>query len=402
MTHSGAPTDSAAARFSRFESVQWWDQSRLRDAKVLVVGAGALGNEVLKNLGLLGLGHVMIVDHDRIEASNLSRSVLFRAPDTGAPKAQVAARAVREIYPEANVHSLVANVMSDVGLGCFRWADIVVGAVDNREARVFINRASAEVGRPWVDGGLDVLNGVVRGFAPPETACYECTMSQIDWDLLNARRSCTLLARLAARDHGVPTTPTTASIIGGLMAQELVKMLHGLESLRGRGFVFEGLAHQSYAVQYPVAPHCPWHDQPAPILEATDWSWDTPLAHIAALGRRELGGLDAIDLPREIVEGLECPACNRHRQVFEPLERIVESDAVCAACSGECVPRFLHSLSPESKGLEMTVRQLGLPRWEVLWARFEGRVVGIELSADRTAVLRDARAAAPTGRGSRD
>ncbi|CAN5451589.1 hypothetical protein BH10PLA1_BH10PLA1_10940 [soil metagenome] len=66
-------------RFHRFKLIGWWDQAKLARSKVLVIGAGALGNEIIKNLALLGVGHVMIADKDTIENSNLSRSVLYRA-----------------------------------------------------------------------------------------------------------------------------------------------------------------------------------------------------------------------------------------------------------------------------------------------------------------------------------
>lgn len=73
-------------RFARFRLIGWWDQQRLSAAKVLVVGAGALGNEIVKNLALLGVGNLLIADLDRIENSNLSRSVLYRAADQGCRK----------------------------------------------------------------------------------------------------------------------------------------------------------------------------------------------------------------------------------------------------------------------------------------------------------------------------
>src|SRR5471032_2397086 len=86
------------ARFDRFKLIGWWDQKKLADAKVLVVGAGALGNEIIKNLALLGVGNILIADLDRIENSNLPRSVLYRAQDNGQFKAQIAARSAKEIY----------------------------------------------------------------------------------------------------------------------------------------------------------------------------------------------------------------------------------------------------------------------------------------------------------------
>jgi len=66
-------------RFSRFKLIQWWDQEKISGAKILVIGAGALGNEIIKNLSLLGVGHIFIADMDSIENSNLSRSILFRS-----------------------------------------------------------------------------------------------------------------------------------------------------------------------------------------------------------------------------------------------------------------------------------------------------------------------------------
>ena len=141
----------------------WWDQARLRAAKVLVIGAGALGNEIVKNLALLGVGNILIADLDRIENSNLSRSVLYRAHDNGAFKAEVAARSAKEIYSDLNVHFFHGNVVYDLGLGVFRWADVVMGGLDNREARLSINRNCWRVGRPWIDGAID---SIIRGWKP--------------------------------------------------------------------------------------------------------------------------------------------------------------------------------------------------------------------------------------------
>src|SRR5205807_1810855 len=117
--------DASAAqedRFHRFKLIGWWDQRKLASAKVLVVGAGALGNEIVKNLALLGVGHLLIADLDRIENSNLSRSVLYRAADNGEYKATVAARAARDIYPDLKSHAFNGNVVYDLGLGAYRWA----------------------------------------------------------------------------------------------------------------------------------------------------------------------------------------------------------------------------------------------------------------------------------------
>src|SRR5262245_51402737 len=115
-------------RYSRLRLIAWWDQEKLRAAKVLVVGAGAIGNEVLKNLALVGIGQVFVVDMDVIEDSNLARTILFRQTDRGQSKAFSAAKAIREINPDVRVTSIQGNVMTDVGLGLFRDADVVIAA----------------------------------------------------------------------------------------------------------------------------------------------------------------------------------------------------------------------------------------------------------------------------------
>jgi len=347
--------DLREGRFARLEAIEWWSQPRVSAARVLVIGAGALGNEVVKNLALLGVGHVVVVDDDHIERSNLSRSVLFRAADEGRPKAECAARTARDIYPDIDVRALVDDVIGGVGLGLFHWADVVIGAVDNREARVFVNAACARLGRPWLDGGIEVLQGIVRGFAPPETACYECTMSSVDWEILNQRRSCGLVAKRAAQARGVPTTPTTASVIAGIQVQEAIKHLHGLSALLGRGFVFEGLGHTSYAVGYAKKADCPWHDAPAPLEEAAGLGRASRLREVWELGAARLGDLDALDLSRDTV----LP------DTSEPLS----------------------SIAAGSPLLERTAAEIGLPAWDVMWARRADRQLGIVLAADRAAVL---------------
>jgi adenylyltransferase/sulfurtransferase len=367
-------------RFDRFEMIGWWDQSRLRAARVLVVGSGALGNEVIKNLALLGVGHLAIADMDRVESTNLCRSALFRALDEGKPKAEVAAAAARDLYPELQATALVGNILADVGLGWYRWAEVVVGCLDNREARLFVNRACALVQRPWIDGGIDVLQGVVRGFAPPASACYECTMGAADWALVNQRRSCSLTARRAAEEGGAPTTPTAASVIGAIQAQEVVKRLHGLASLEGRGYVFEGLNHSSYCVEYPIAPDCPWHE-PSPPIESLDAlppgaTWRT----IWNLAAERFGGLDALDLSRELVDRLVC-ACGHEQGVLQPAERIAAGELKCPRCGGESVPRFLHTLAKHSEFLDLPIDELGLPPADIVWARCGEQSLGMQLPA---------------------
>ena len=276
-------------RYGRLRLIPWWDQQRLRHACALVVGAGALGNEVLKNLALVGVGHLIVVDFDVVEPANLARSVLFRARDRGRLKAEVAAEAVRELNPDLHVTAIPGNVLTAVGLGIFRDADVVVGCLDNREARLWVNRACWKVSTPWVDGGIQELNGVVKVFTPPDSPCYECGMTENDYRLINLRYSCPLLRQEDLAAGRVPTVPTIASLIGGLQAQEALKLIHGIPVAGGEAFVFNGVVSQSYRTQFQRREDCLSHETYTPPVELPLQAHRHTAADLFAEARRHLG-----------------------------------------------------------------------------------------------------------------
>jgi adenylyltransferase/sulfurtransferase len=212
-------------------------------------------------------------------------------------------------------------------------------------------------------------------------------MGQADWDLLAKRRSCSLLARRALQEGGTATTPTTASVIGAIQAQEVLKRLHGLDCLAGSGYIFEGQTHNSYSVRYPISPQCPWHEPPPPIDSAEHWNCDTPLREIWNQAAGRLGPLEAIDLSRELVESLHCPSCSRDERILQPIDRISAEQALCRKCQAEMTPQFLHSLGQDSDLLNLSTSQLGLPMWDIVWARNKDAILGVELAGDRPAVL---------------
>ena len=104
-------SDFEEDRYSRLRLIPWWDQERLKNATIMVVGAGAIGNELIKNLALLGIGRILIFDMDAIESTNLTRSVLYRAGDVGRYKAEVAAERAMEINPDVKAKAFVSNII---------------------------------------------------------------------------------------------------------------------------------------------------------------------------------------------------------------------------------------------------------------------------------------------------
>jgi adenylyltransferase/sulfurtransferase len=387
--------DTAAAqedRFHRFRLIGWWDQEKLARAKVLVVGAGALGNEIVKNLALLGVGRVLIADMDRIENSNLSRSVLFRASDNGAYKAQIAARAAAGIYPDIKVASFNGNIVYDLGIGVYRWADVVIGGLDNREARLAINRNCWKVNKPWIDGAIEQIQGTARVFVPDgdvgESPCYECTMSQTDWKLLQNRRSCNLLTRPEMEGGKTPTTPTISSIIAGVQCQEAVKLLHGMETIAGRGWVFAGLTTDSYAVTYQRNDDCYSHDPLEQVIALDAGADSITLAQLLQKARELLGPTAELELGRDVLEKLVCPKCREEEPLFMSLGKVGANKANCPTCPGvrrEVVT--FHKVRGTESFLNRTPAGIGVPAFDIVIARTATRAIGLELAADANAVL---------------
>jgi molybdopterin/thiamine biosynthesis adenylyltransferase len=374
-------------RFDRLRRISWWDQARLRRARVLVIGAGALGNEVLKNLALLGVGNVFIADLDTVEGSNLSRSVLFRERDEGRPKAQAASEAVEDIYPGTRTHWFCGDVVNDFGLGVYRWADLVIAGLDNREARLHVNRCCWKVNRPWVDGATEVLQGVVRVFIPPDGACYECTMSAADWEVLQERRGCAGMKAEALPQERVPTTPTTSSIVAALECQEALKLLHGLPSMSGEGVVFNGVTNDFYVVRYNRDEECNSHDTLREVIALDRRSEELTGRELLEEARARLGPGTSIDFGRDLLIAMECPKCGTREPVFRPSASVSETTARCPRCGEMRSIERANTADGSEPWIGRTLHDLGLPPFDIVAARRGMDQIGLEISGDGANVL---------------
>lgn len=261
-----------------YPQLSWFKQTKVEKARVMVVGCGALGNEVLKNLVLFGVEHIVAVDFDTVEASNLTRSVFFSHEDAQAHKYKVDAVAerLRQINPRASILTIKGDIAHQVGLGLIQKMDVAICCVDNRNARYCLNRLCMRAGIPWVDGGIDSLEGTVRVFAPGKN-CYACNLGPEGLKELARRMPCTTIIHKNEEAGRVPTTPVIASIIGAMEVQEAMKLIHQEEteqgqmtSLCGKMFYYEGQHLTSKLVQFQAYDEdCPVHERWAPAVQTT-------------------------------------------------------------------------------------------------------------------------------------
>ena len=374
-------------KYSRLRLITWWDQEKIAHSRLLVIGAGALGNEILKNAALLGFAQVVVVDMDRIEESNLSRAVMFRAEDVGGFKAEVAARAYRSLAPEASIHPLVANVIHGCGLGLFEWSDVIVAGLDNREARLWINRSAWKVNRPWVDGAIEGINGVARVFLPGAAPCYECTLGEVDWELLQKRMSCNLLVLEPAVEGKIPTTPTISSIIAGVQVQEAVKLIHGLPVLASKGFIFEGMNHSSYVVEYSANEECMSHYTLPKIVRLPETSAGLTLEELRRRAQGDLGSSVVIEFSRDVLQKFVCPTCQQEEELYRPIGSVPFNQATCSKDGHLRTVISVHSYSGERELAGRALDQLGLPPLDIFTARAGETEIGYIPYGDAAAVL---------------
>lgn len=382
-------SDFEEDRYSRLRLIPWWDQERLKNAAIMVVGAGALGNELIKNLALLGIGRILIFDMDSIENTNLTRSVLYRAKDVGRYKAEVAAERAMEINPDVKAKAFVSNIIDDVGLGVFRRMNVVLGGLDNREARLSINQSCYKVDKPWIDGAIEALNGFARVFVPGKGACYECTMTETDWMLINKRKSCALLTHEQMAEGKIPTTPTSSSIIAGIQVQEMLKLLHSdrnLPTLAGKGYVFNGLTHDSYVVEYQEKPDCMSHDTYEKIIEKP-WSVRTmTLKELLAEIRKELGEKAIIDFDRDIATVAKC-SCGEHKDLFTPVHKLRGHMLICPKCGNQMSFDSVHSINGSEDFTDKTLFDIGIPLLHIIGGRVGMNTTYYEFSGDESEVF---------------
>ncbi len=388
MTETIIITDPDSDRYHTFSYISWWQQEVVRAATVMVVGAGALGNEVIKNLALMGIGNILICDFDTIEDSNLSRSVLFRESDNGRRKVDAAAEAVKKLNPDVNVKAWHGDINAEMGLGVFRHVDVIVGCLDNREARLSIDRFSQFINRPWVDGAIQELMGIVRVFWPGRGANYESTLTDYDYQMISLRYSCPILARENIQQGKVPTTPTSASIVAAFQTQEALKLIHGMEVEPGVAMLINGLTNDIYKTEYPVIKDR-LHSPLEPIIELPNvTTTGTTVAELLAIAKEKLGEDTVLEFSYELVVSMIDNTSQEEEFFFKRMGKLSEASLNATSNGAQREMRLTHRITGEEDFIDRTLAEIDVAPLDIIQARNGQETAYLEITGDKASFLR--------------
>lgn len=381
-----------------FTLLSWFKKDKVKNARVLVVGAGALGNEVVKDLALFGVGHIYVVDFDRIELSNLTRSVLFREEDAynHSYKAEIVAKRAMEINPQIKVIPFVGNLFSEVGFGIYRMVDVVIGCLDSRIARYQLNRLCMRAGKTWIDGSIENMTGSVQVYTPG-LACYECGLSRDEFNHIMVRTGCADVVNLQSSAGRVATTPISASIIGAIEVQEAMKIIHldteaasQFKTLQGKLLHYEGLTNSTNVFKFASWKNqCPAHERWEPVIEATNLSATQTVSEILS-ALKTLLNVDYVEINmcnNKFVDRIVSDKPEKEFKVMVPdsqLDNCISSNDELRKLRYTTTfhKSFFENIDAEFPYQDLTLQQIGIPLFDVLQVSTEKGLFHVELGAD--------------------
>lgn len=222
-------------------------QKAIKDASVLVIGAGGLGSPALLYLGAAGVGTIGVIDDDLVDNSNLQRQVLHRDADIGRPKVQSAYAALRAQNPNIEVKSYTRRLTPEIAEKLFAEYDLVLDGTDNFETRYLVNKAAFATRTPLISGALSQWEGQLSLFDPANgTPCYQCIFPEAP------------APGLAPSCAEAGVFSPLPGIVGTMMASEALKHITGAgEVLKGEMLIYDALYGESRKMKLTCRPDCP-------------------------------------------------------------------------------------------------------------------------------------------------
>jgi molybdopterin-synthase adenylyltransferase len=243
-----------AGRYSRqelFAGIGTLGQERIRKARVLVVGGGALGSSLAETLTRAGVGALTLVDRDYVEVSNLQRQSLFTEADArdGRPKAVAAEARLRSINSDVSVRGVVADLNSGNAASFIEGHDLVLDGTDNFETRFLVNDVCVRTRTPWIYGACVGSYGLVLSVRPGTTPCLRCLLEELPAP--GSTATCDTAGVIAP----------IVQVVAGLQGAEALKILSGREEALVSGYVLVDVWSGDFTVvdltgRTPSCPAC--------------------------------------------------------------------------------------------------------------------------------------------------
>ena len=222
-------------------------QRALKEARVLVVGAGGLGAPACLYLAGAGVGTIGVIDDDTVETTNLQRQIIHRDADVSTPKTRSAARAMAALNPHISVRPYQRRLTPQIAAELFADYDLILDGTDNFDTRYLVNATCVALGKPLIAAALTQWEGQISTYDPAQGApCYACVFPSAP------------SAELAPSCAEAGVAGPLPGILGSMMALEAVKLITGAgTSLRGRLAIHDGLHGENRTLKVARRPDCP-------------------------------------------------------------------------------------------------------------------------------------------------
>ncbi|GGE17971.1 molybdopterin biosynthesis protein [Primorskyibacter flagellatus] len=222
-------------------------QVKLKQARVLVIGAGGLGSPALMYLAAAGVGTIGLIDDDSVDATNLQRQVIHGDADIGRPKVQSATDRLRGLNPFVEIRPYGRRLVAEEAEALFADYDVILDGTDNFDTRYLVNRVAAAQGKPLISGALTQWEGQVSVFDPAlGDPCYQCVFPEAP---------APGLAPSCAEAGVIGPLP---GVVGSMMAVEAVKVITGAgAALRGEMLIYDALWGETRKIRVKPRADCP-------------------------------------------------------------------------------------------------------------------------------------------------
>ncbi|MEX0304776.1 MAG: ThiF family adenylyltransferase [Leisingera sp.] len=222
-------------------------QKKLKQAKVLVIGAGGLGAPALQYLAAAGVGTIGVIDDDVVDNANLQRQVIHRDEDIGKPKVFSAQAAMEAQNPYVTVRPYNRRLGEEIAAELFADYDLILDGSDNFETRYLVNRTAAALGKPLISGALSQWEGQLSVFHPAKSGpCYQCIFPEAP------------APGLAPSCSEAGVIGPLPGVVGSMMAAEAIKQITGAGAvLRGEMLIYDGLYGETRKIRLSPRKDCP-------------------------------------------------------------------------------------------------------------------------------------------------